>query len=264
MLGTARHSNVVEARLAYHGHVGAFWPVSQGPSNGELTITVYDVGQGQLIELRSAHHRMLVDTGPRYRSGFMPLETLWPPGRHFDQVLVSHADTDHAGGVQALLDQHQVDEWRAPNSEPLAVETRSCERGDQWQRDGVHYQVLWPNADQADSSANDRSCVLSIQVGQQRVLITGDVSRQVERRLIGDVDPPITALVAGHHGSASSSGLQFVRAADPWHVIFSAGRDNPFGHPNDAVVRRFREQGSCLWNTAHDGAIQLKFHPTPA
>lgn len=236
-------------------------PVSQRPASQELLITVYDVGQGQLIELRSAQHRMLVDTGPRYRSGFMPLETLWPPGQHFDQVLVSHSDSDHAGGVQALRDQHQVDEWRAPAQEPLAVQSLDCQRGDEWQRDGARYRVLWPNADQATSSSNDRSCVLSIQVGQQQVLITGDIGSQVERRLIGDLSSPVTVLVAGHHGSASSSGLQFVRAADTRHVIFSAGRDNPFGHPDDDVVRRFREQGSCLWNTAHDGAVQLRLSP---
>ncbi|MEG3078413.1 DNA internalization-related competence protein ComEC/Rec2 [Halomonas sp. 5021] len=238
-----------------------FWPASPRLSGDDLLITVYDVGQGQLIELRSTHQRMLVDTGPRYRSGFMPLETLWPPGQHFDLVLVSHSDSDHAGGVQALRDQHQVEEWRAPALEPLAVQRLDCQRGDEWQRDGAHYRVLWPNADQGESSSNDRSCVLSVQVGQQQVLITGDVGRQVERRLIGDLNSPVTVLVAGHHGSASSSGLQFVRAADARHVIFSAGRDNPFGHPNDDVVRRFREQGSCLWNTAQDGAIQLRLSP---
>ncbi|SDN22354.1 DNA internalization-related competence protein ComEC/Rec2 [Vreelandella arcis] len=234
------------------------WPMSQRLSHEALRITVYDVGQGQLIKLRSAHYRLLVDTGPRYRSGFMPLETLWPPGQHFDQVIVSHADTDHAGGVRALQDQHLVDEWRAPAAESLPVKSLPCVRGTEWQRDGVTYRFWWPNADHIDASANDRSCVLDIEVGQQRVLITGDVGSQVERRLVGDLDAPVTALVAGHHGSASSSGLQFVRAADPQHVIFSAGRDNPFGHPNDAVVRRFRQQGSCLWNTAHDGAIQLR------
>lgn len=238
-----------------------FWPVSPRFAEGELIITVYDVGQGQLVELRSADYRMLVDTGPRYRSGFMPIETLWPPGQHFDRVMVSHGDSDHAGGVQALRDQYRVDEWRAPSSEPLAVASNACERGDRWQRDGVSYQVWWPNADQAEASANDRSCVLVIDVGEQRVVITGDVGSQVERRLVGDLDAPITALVAGHHGSASSSGVQFVRAADPRHVIFSAGRDNPFGHPSDTVVRRFRDQGSCLWNTAQDGAIQLRLTP---
>ncbi|MDR5873964.1 DNA internalization-related competence protein ComEC/Rec2 [Vreelandella gomseomensis] len=241
-----------------------FWPASPRSAEGELIITVYDVGQGQLVELRSADYRMLVDTGPRYRSGFMPIETLWPPGQYFDRVMVSHGDSDHAGGVQALRDQHRVGEWRAPSSEPLAVASNACERGDRWQRDGVSYQVLWPNAEQAEASANDRSCVLAIDVGGQRVVITGDVGREVERRLVGDLDAPITALVAGHHGSASSSGPQFVRAADPRHVIFSAGRDNPFGHPSDTVVRRFREQGSCLWNTAQDGAVQLRLMPGAA
>ncbi|BBI61200.1 hypothetical protein HSBAA_25060 [Vreelandella sulfidaeris] len=62
-----------------------------------MSVNVYDVGQGQLIELRSEHYRLLYDTGPQFRSGFMPLETLWSPGQQFDQVIVSHGDNDHAG-----------------------------------------------------------------------------------------------------------------------------------------------------------------------
>ena len=72
---------------------------------------VHDVGQGQLIELRTAHHRLLYDSGPRFGSGFMPLATLWPEGQYFDAVIVSHSDNDHAGGIAALLDKHTVARW---------------------------------------------------------------------------------------------------------------------------------------------------------
>lgn len=232
-------------------------PLEQTLPSGELRVTVYDVGQGQLIELRSATHRMLYDTGPRFRSGFMPLHTLWPAGQQFNQVMVSHADMDHAGGVKSLLDDHQVNQWLAPSGESLSVEAMACERGQQWQHDGIEYRVLWPPAGENTLSANDRSCVLEVSVGEQRLLITGDVGRDIERRFVADLTPPISVLVAGHHGSHTSSGVQFVRMSRPLNVIFSAGRDNAFNHPVDDVVRRFRDQESCMWSTAHDGALRF-------
>lgn len=232
-------------------------PSEQKLPAGELRVTVHDVGQGQLLELRSATYRMLYDTGPRFRSGFMPLQTLWPPGQQFDHVIVSHADTDHAGGLNSLLNDHEVNQWRAPLGEALPIEATACERGQQWQRDGIDYRVLWPPEGDNTLSANDRSCVLEVSVGNQRLLITGDVGRDIERRIVADLTPPVSVLIAGHHGSNTSSGVQFVRLNRPLHVIFSAGRDNAFNHPSDEVVRRFRHQESCLWNTAQDGALSF-------
>ncbi|WP_249978764.1 DNA internalization-related competence protein ComEC/Rec2 [Vreelandella olivaria] len=231
------------------------WLHEDALPEGVLRVIVYDVGQGQLIELRSANHRMLYDTGPRFRSGFMPLQTLWPPGQRFDQVMVSHADTDHAGGVGGLLSDHHVGQWLAPYGEALPVPSMACEYGQQWMRDGIRYRVLWPPAGKNSLSSNDRSCVLEVSAGEQRLLITGDVGRDIERRFVADVEAPVSALVAGHHGSRTSSGVQFVQISRPEHVIFSAGRGNPFNHPVDEVVRRFRQQQSCLWSTAHDGAL---------
>lgn len=234
-----------------------WWTLPTSSVQAAVRVSVHDVGQGQLIELRSDHYRLLYDTGPRFRSGFMPLDTLWSPGQHFDQVMVSHSDIDHAGGIGTLVANHQVDEWLAPAGEVLPIASTACQRGQAWQRDGVDYRVLWPPAGANTLTANDRSCVLEVSVGDQRLLITGDVSAEIERRLLTDIQLPVSVLVAGHHGSGSSSGVQFVRHSAPAHVIFSAGRGNPFQHPVDDVVRRFHRQGSCLWSTAHDGALRF-------
>ncbi|MCB8889755.1 DNA internalization-related competence protein ComEC/Rec2 [Vreelandella malpeensis] len=238
--------------------VAGFLPFAHVPEAlppAALRVTVHDVGQGQLVELESARRRMLYDTGPRFRSGFMPLESLWAPGRHFDRVLVSHADSDHAGGVAALRREHQVAQWLAPRGETLAVEHRHCAQGVEWREDGIDYRVLWPLPGLNALSPNERSCVLEVRIGEHRLLITGDAGSDSERRFLGALEGRVDVLVAGHHGSNTSSGIQFVRATEPRHVVFSAGRGNAFGHPTDAVVRRFRAVGSCLWNTAHDGAL---------
>lgn len=226
---------------------------------GDLMLRVHDVGQGQLIDIRTASHRLLFDTGPRFRSGFMPLESLWPDGQHFDRVVVSHADLDHAGGIGAL-ESHDVTSWMAPARESLEISTEPCRAGERWTWDGVTFRFLWPpTQEDALWKGNDASCVLMVQTQGHRVLITGDVGRDVERRFVREVDGVVDLLVAGHHGSRSSSGPQLVQMLSPRHVVFSAGRDNAFGHPHPSVVRRFRSQAICLWSTALDGAVTFEF-----
>ncbi|MGR4068851.1 DNA internalization-related competence protein ComEC/Rec2 [Billgrantia sp. C5P2] len=225
------------------------------PEGGALRVRVQDVGQGQLIELRSANYRLLYDSGPRFASGFAPLSSLWPKGQRFDEVIVSHGDLDHAGGVAVLAEQHAVGGYLAPPGESVGVPFEACLRGQAWQRDGVSYRVLWPPEETEPLAGNDRSCVLEVTAGSDRLLITGDVGREIERQFLLDVTLPVTLLVAGHHGSRTSSGPQLVQWVTPRHVIYSAARHGAFGHPHDEVVRRFRRAGSCQWNTALDGAV---------
>ncbi len=236
---------------------GPLWLTPPSPGSGELRVRVHDVGQGQLVALRTAHYRALIDTGPRFPSGFMPLTTLWPEGQRFDDVMVSHGDRDHAGGLVALTDAHMVGRYLAPPGSALPVAAEPCVAGRSWQRDGVDFRVLWPPARVAGLSANDRSCVLLITAGERRLLITGDAGARVERELAARIDGPVDVLVAGHHGSTTSSSPGFLAVSRPRQVIFSAGRDSRFGHPAPAVVRRFRRLGSCLWSTAEDGAVTL-------
>ena len=225
---------------------------------GQLEVRVLDVGQGQLVELRTAGYRALYDAGPRFASGFVPVSVLWPPGQRFDEVIVSHDDIDHAGGVALLAERHRVGRFLAPPGEEIGVPFAACRRGDSWERDGVRFRFLWPPEETAALSSNDRSCVLEASVGGERLLITGDVGRRVERAFLLEAEAPVTLLVAGHHGSQTSSGPQLVQWLTPRQVVYSAGRRNAFGHPHDEVVRRFRGAGSCQWSTALDGALTFR------
>lgn len=227
---------------------------SDRPGPGQVRLTVHDVGQGQMVSLQTQGYRLLVDTGPRYASGFMPLSAIWPGRQYFDEVIISHDDQDHAGGALALR-QHDVGRYLAPAGSELSVAFTQCAAGQRWQQDGVDFEILWPPPGELGLSSNDRSCVLLVTAGSQRLLITGDASKAVERQLLGSLGGELAVLVAGHHGSRTSSSALFVAATRPRLVIFSAALDNPFGHPAAEVVRRFRRQGSCQVNTARDGAI---------
>ena len=64
-------------------------------------------------------------------------------------------------------------------------------------------------------------------------------------------------LKAPHHGSATSSTAEFLERIRPAVAIFSAGRNNRFGHPARVVVERYRAMGTTMFSTAEDGAVIL-------
>ncbi|WP_025732936.1 DNA internalization-related competence protein ComEC/Rec2 [Carnimonas nigrificans] len=234
---------------------------------GDVVIRVEDIGQGQLLDIRTRHHRMLYDTGPRSFSGYMPLSELWPPGQHFDMLLLSHADLDHSGGVAALHELHQVDQWLAPDSTTFGLPVQTvdqlnvvaCRAGQQWQWDGVLFTILWPLPGMPlPDDENHRSCVLLIEAHQKRALILGDAPKAVEYHLLSRLDRPLALLISGHHGSKTSSSYSLLVRARPRHVIHSYGFFNAYHHPAEEVIRRTDHHAACQWGTAEDGTLEAR------
>lgn len=155
-----------------------------------------------------------------------------------------------------------------------------CQSGYGWQWDQVSFQFLHPPLESSTEqrtmdgasfsdevnkhrgtllNSNNRSCVLQINLADQTILLPGDIESMVEHELLKnpELQVPITVLVAAHHGSKSSSSARFIKAAKPNHVVFSAGYRHHFGHPARTVVERYTAQGSDIWNTAEQGAVEF-------
>ena len=137
--------------------------------------------------VETQQHRLLYDSGPRYRSGFNAAEAaivpyLYSQGiRQLDRLIISHADSDHSGGQSVLEQQLQVDQ--TITGSPKIIADRFCQAGQQWRWDGVVFRVLHPpSAPLANSSPlneNNRSCVIQIDNGRQRLLLTGELEKPV-------------------------------------------------------------------------------------
>ncbi|MFL2499489.1 MAG: ComEC/Rec2 family competence protein [Porticoccaceae bacterium] len=111
-----------------------------------------------------------------------------------------------------------------------------------------------------DTSLNNFSCVLLIRWRDKSILLTGDIEKSAETKLLAYYKlPTIDVLVAPHHGSKTSSSQDFVDRLKPMHVIFSAGFRHHFGHPHRDIVNRYIESGAKLWNTALDGGISFEW-----
>lgn len=210
---------------------------------------------------------LVFDTGPGDDEGFNAAEAVLAPNlSHFgtrtvDTLIVSHGDTDHSAGLVFLQDQFQLVQRYSGEPERLSIGTRLCRAGQVWHWQDIRFEFLWPRADQTHSSANDRSCVLSISWADQSILLTGDIGKQVEWKLFEQIKGPVTVLLAPHHGSKSSSSHRFILATAPEHVVFSAGYNNSYGHPARAIVERYRAMTQAqIWDTGLHGAITFQWH----
>jgi len=254
-----------------------FSPRSQLP-NGVLSITVFDVGQGLSVAAQTHNHALLYDTGPDFSGDADSGNRILAPAlrgmgvSRLDNLILSHDDIDHTGGTASLLESLPVDELItsvAPDRAWLADAGKitACTDGQNWRWDGVAFEMLHPAADQGTDARNphdnDKSCVLRISTGTQQVLLVGDMENLTEQRLL-KLHPDklkTTVLVVPHHGSKTSSGEDFVAAAQPEYAIFTVGYRNRFGHPRPEVVARYAATGAKLLRTDETGAVLIRINP---
>ena len=105
-------------------------------------------------------------------------------------------------------------------------------------------------------SPNDASLVLRLSDGQVRFLLTGDIEKRAEEKLVEEHAPIASDfLKAPHHGSKTSSTAEFLASVAPRVAVVSVGEANPFGHPSESVVERYEQHGVRLLRTDRDGTI---------
>lgn len=250
------------------------------PAPGALWVNVLDVGQGLAVLVRTAHHALLFDTGPRYSAeSDSGSRAIVPYLRgdgvtRLDALIVSHDDNDHSGGALSVLREVPVG-WLAsslPDAHPaLSAGVRSlrCVAGQRWQWDGVNFAVLHPaqaSYDDARLKDNNRSCVLKIDGAGGSVLLPADIEARDEAALLARAAGQLAAtlLVAPHHGSRTSSTPDFIAAVHPEITVFTVGYRNRYGHPRGDIVTRYAGLGGQLLRSDNNGAVEVRFAPDQA
>ncbi|QCY11002.1 DNA internalization-related competence protein ComEC/Rec2 [Pseudomonas sp. MPC6] len=239
------------------------FPPRQLLPEGTAEIWQLDVGQGLAILVRTRHHTLLYDAGPRFGDNDLGERVVLPTLRKLgvsalDLMLISHAHADHAGGAQAVAKGLPVKRVLSgePLELPVALQAEACESGRQWTWDGVQFS-LWQWA--AARESNPKSCVLQIEANGERLLLTGDIDTAAERALL---DSPLAVttdwLQSPHHGSRSSSSPALLAALQPAAALISRGQGNAFGHPHPTVIARYRQRGMAIHDSAEQGAIRLQ------
>lgn len=234
------------------------------PPYGGFELVVLDVGQGLAAVVHTAHRTLLFDTGPRWRSGSTAAAVTVTPylhGRgidHLDMLVVSHADADHAGGLEEVVSRFSP-RWVLGSGLDRALGDEACRAGRRWEWDGVTFEVLHP-ADPRRATGNDGSCALRVSVPGAAALLLADPEAAAERDLLAR-NVAADVVIVPHHGSASSSSPAFVEAVGPRWALVSAGFGNRWGLPRPEVVARWRDAGAEVVTTAGGGALSLRLGP---
>jgi competence protein ComEC len=262
---------------------GVVPPWRSAAGDGMLRLDVFDVGQGEAMLLEGpSGGRVLVDAGGAPFGSSLAigarvlLPALWARGvRRLDAFLLTHGDPDHVGGAPAVLQTFEpASVWegvRVPGHAPtlalrsvaagLGLPVVERRAGERLALGGMRLRVLHPPLPDWERREvrNDDSVVLEIRYGDVALLLTGDVSADVERSLLPRLTPaPIRVLKVAHHGSRTSTSTALLEWWRPQIAILSAGRGNSFGHPTPEVLARLAAVGATVLRTDLDGQITLE------
>lgn len=235
------------------------WPQQAKLPAGDFDFITFDVGQGLASAIRTQQHILIYDTGPKWGAGSAGESIVLPWLKQQPQTpsiaMISHGDSDHSGGMEALAKQWPQMQWLSGEPDRLPS-TQACFRGQQWQWDGVQFDVLWPPAGFIAQQHNNVSCVVLVQGDHGNVLLTGDIQRPVEFWLAKHQRfPSQTILQVPHHGSSTSSSYALLRAVEPEAAVAGVGYGNAFGHPTPEIKHRYRTLEIPFYSTANNGMI---------
>jgi len=247
-----------------------------------LLVEAIDVGQGDsLLLITPGGKTLLVDGGgfgggPRQAPQEFDIgdqvvsQALWARGiRRLDVVALSHAHSDHMGGLPAVLNNFHPRELWVGNNPPVApyhalldqasalhVHVRSLHAGDTLTLGGAQVSVLAPLASYhpGDAPANNDSMVLHVAYGASSVLLEGDAEAPIEDAMLSEHGLESTLLKVGHHGSLTSTRPEFLSRVRPQCAVISCGLRNRYGHPRMEVLEELQAAGVRTFSTDINGA----------
>lgn len=238
------------------------------PRLDDYRITAVDVGQGQCLLLQNEGKYYMVDCGgdSDEKAADEASKLLLSQGIfHLDGLIITHYDEDHAGGADELLNRISADRLYLPVfdgendiQQELAQEHSAKIHWvtEDMVLDDVGITIY---ASRQTNDANESSLCILFQPKKCDILITGDRSMDGELELLNRVDlPDLEILVAGHHGSRTSTSLELLKATSPEIALISVGANNRYGHPTEETLERLNIFGCKVYRTDLEGTIILR------
>ncbi|MGP8258351.1 MAG: ComEC/Rec2 family competence protein [Acidobacteriaceae bacterium] len=270
------------------------WPHPPAVHPGRIEVTAIDVGQGDsLLVVGPTGLAMLIDAGgptgaaANAENAALTSSTfdvgeevvspyLWSRQfRRLDVVALTHAHSDHMGGMPAILRNFRprelwvsVDPYSATyrallaEAASLGIRIRHLRAGDRLAWDTLNLAVLAPTPAYTNPGPpiNNDSLVLRLQFGRASALLEGDAEAPSEHQMVSAsrISPaaqlgPDTLLKVGHHGSRTSTTPEFLALVAPQDAVISVGRNNTFGHPRPEIIQRLSDAHARVFRTDQFG-----------
>ena len=237
------------------------------PRMDDYRVTVVDVGQGQCLILQNEDDYYMVDCGgdTDELAADRAAQLLLSQGVfRLDGLIVTHYDADHAGGVANLLRRIPTDTLYLPlyDGENELRDQLSAQYRDiiTWVDDTRLLQLedgkltMIPSRNRQDT--NESSLCVLFQRPNCDILVTGDRSFDGEQELMDTINlPDLEILVAGHHGSATSTSWDLLNTTRPEIVLISVGEDNSYGHPTWEALERMKLFDCLVYRTDLEGTL---------
>lgn len=258
---------------------GIFYFAFGEKQNDYLKVAFLDVGQGDAIYIEAPNGRqILIDGGPDQKV-LTELAEIMPFGdRSIDLVVVTHPDSDHIGGLPAVLENYQismilenggVSSTKVYQGLENEIETKNikkeiAKRGMKIMLDpekNIYFDILYPDRDISNLDSNDGSIVGKLIYGNESFMLTGDATNYTENIISWNETPETlhsNILKLGHHGSRTSNSILWLQKVNPDTTIISAGLNNRYGHPHQEVLDRLSKLKIPFLNTAEKGTIIFK------
>jgi len=246
--------------------------------NSDLEVVFFDVGQGDAIFIETADgFQILIDGGP----GLAVLEKLGQEmpfyDRTIDLVILTHPEHDHMFGLLEVLKRYQIKnilwtgiirdtaEWKEWNSlvQKEGAKLLIAEAGQKIDiSQDIYLEILYPFESLEGlkvKDSNDTSIVAQLVFKDNSFLFTGDISKKIEKKLVDEYQKLSSLILKiAHHGSKTSTSLEFLEMVSPETAVISVG-ENQWGHPHPEVLSNLEQFGIQVLTTQDYGDVKFIF-----
>lgn len=248
---------------------------------GNFQTTFLDVGQGDSIYMKTDNGTtVLVDGGStsvdnvgKYR--IIPFIKAQGVSK-IDYAIVTHTDIDHISGLIEIIEESDnngilIENLVMPNitfkdemyldlvelSQRHNINILYISQGEKMSLGEVRIECISPAKELVAEDKNDSSTVLSVTYGDFSMLLTGDISMNIEEEIKEKLLDEYTVLKVAHHGSKYSTSNEFLENINPQCSIISVGENNMYGHPSGEVLKRLEYSKSIVLRTDMCGGITI-------
>lgn len=186
-------------------------------------------------------------------------------------VVATHPHTDHIGGMEDIINKFNIDKIYMPKAltttktyssllDTIKNKNLTINRAKAGvtilNEKDLNIEIISPTNDEYED-LNNYSAVIKIEYKGKKFLFMGDAEKEIENHL--NIKEKIDVIKVGHHGSDTSSTKKFIKNINPSIAIISVGKDNTYNHPNEKIIKRYKDNNTQVYRTDVSGTITVSY-----